>query len=104
MLFRSAARPGVTPPVGGEFARLVVTVYETENEAADEALLKAVVGLLKDNPGSDDVRLVIHDGDGNDIEFDLPQAAASEDLARSLRALLRQNGNVRVTGKRMAAA
>ena len=99
-----AARPGVTPSVGGEFARLVVTVYETENEAADEALLKAVVGLLKDNPGSDDVRLVIHDGDGNDIEFDLPQAAASEDLARSLRALLRQNGNVRVTGKRMAAA
>ncbi|MCC7363505.1 MAG: DNA polymerase III subunit alpha [Dehalococcoidia bacterium] len=99
-----ASRPGVQPPVSGESARLVITIYETENVGADEALLKAVVGMLKDNPGNDDVRLVIHDGDGNDIEFDLPRAAATEDLARNLRALLRQNGNVRVTGNRMVAA
>jgi hypothetical protein len=96
-----ASRPGVESPVSGETARLIVTVYETENVAADEALLKAVVGILKDNPGNDEVRLVVHDGEGNDIEFDLPRAAASEDLARTLRAILRQNGNVRLTGQRI---
>ena len=99
-----ASRPGVQPPISGESARLVITIYETENVAADEALLKAVVGLLKDNPGNDEVRLVIHDGEGNDLEFDLPRARATEELARNLRALLRQNGNVRLTGHRVVAA
>jgi DNA polymerase-3 subunit alpha len=95
-----AARPGVHPPVSGDTARLVVTIYETEDANADEALLKAVAGTLKSNPGHDEVRLVIHDGEGNDMEFDLPRAAVSEELARTIRNILRQNGQVRLTGGR----
>ncbi|MBI2766178.1 MAG: DNA polymerase III subunit alpha [Chloroflexi bacterium] len=99
-----AARPGVEPPVSGDAARLVITVYETEDTVADEALLKAVVGILKDTPGRDEVRLVIHDSTGQDIEFDLPHCAATEDLARSIRGLLRNLGSVRLTGNRLVGA
>ena len=98
-----ASRPGVQPPVSGDAARLVVTIYETEDEKADEALLKAVAGMLKDSPGRDQVRLVIHDGGGQEMEFDLPHAAVTEDLARSIRAVLRNNGHVRLTGPKVAA-
>jgi len=59
------------------------------------------VGVLKDHPGKDEVRLVIHDTEGHDSEFDLQRCEATEDLARSLRGLLRQAGNVRLTGGRM---
>jgi DNA polymerase-3 subunit alpha len=99
-----AARPGVEPPVSGDSARLVVTIYETDDALADEALLKAVAGMLKNSPGNDEVRLVIHDGEGQDMEFDLPRAAVNEELARSIRAVLRQNGTVRLTGSRDRAA
>jgi DNA polymerase-3 subunit alpha len=95
-----AARPGVRPPVNGDAARLVVTLYETDDATADEALLKLVVGMLRDSPGGDEVRLVIHDADGNDTEFDLPRAAVSEDLARTLRNVLQQKGQVRFTGRK----
>ncbi len=97
-----AARPGVQPPVNGDAARLILTLYETENTVADEALLKAIVGVLKDHPGRDEVRLVIHDTEGRESEFDLQRCEATEDLARSLRGLLRQSGNVRLTGARLA--
>jgi hypothetical protein len=98
-----ASRPGVQSPVGGDGARLIIQVFETEDAIADEALLKAVAGMLKDNPGPDEVRLVITDVNGQDTEFDLPRAAATEELARSIRAVLRQNGHVRLTGTRMVA-
>jgi DNA polymerase-3 subunit alpha len=98
-----ASRPGVQPPVNGDAARLVVTIYETEDDKADEALLKAVAGMLKESPGRDEVRLVIHDADGQEMEFDLPHAAVTEDLARSIRAVLRNNGHVRLTGPKVAA-
>ena len=71
---------------------------------ADEALLRAVAGMLKASPGSDEVRLVIRDAEGQDSEFDLPRASVGEDLARSIRAVLRQNGTVRLTTGRTAAA
>jgi DNA polymerase-3 subunit alpha len=99
-----AARPGNRPPVNGDAARLIVTIYETEDERADEALLKMVAGILKESPGNDEVRLVIHDATGSDLEFDLPRAGVNEELARSLRNILRQNGNVRLTGMRDRAA
>jgi DNA polymerase-3 subunit alpha len=100
-----AARPGVQPPVNGDTsARLIVTLYETEDEKADQALLKTVVSMLSEHPGNDPVRLVIHDADGNDIEFDLPRAGANEDLARSIRNVLQTRGTVRLTGRRDRAA
>ncbi len=99
-----ASRPGVQPPVTGESARLVVTIYETADPAADEALLKAVAGMLKDNPGPDQVRLIVHAADGQETEFDLPRATASDSLARSIRSLLRSNGTVAVSTARLSGA
>ena len=81
-----------------------MTIYETEDELADQSLLKMVVGMLKERPGNDEVRLVIHDADGNDMEFDLPRAEVSEDLARSVRSILHNRGQVRLTGMRDRAA
>jgi DNA polymerase-3 subunit alpha len=98
-----AAAPGVQPPVGGEGARLVVTIFETENALADKALLDAAARMLREAPGNDPVRLVVHDAEGQDTEFDLPRAAVTEELAGSLRALLRNNGSVRLTGGRSMA-
>ncbi len=97
-----ASRPGVQPPVSGDSARLVVTIYETEDAVADEAVLGAVARMLKDSPGNDQVRLVIHDMEGQEMEFDLPRASVSDDLARSIKAVLNRRGTVRVTTSKMA--
>jgi hypothetical protein len=94
----------VQPPVSGDTARLVITVYETEDALADEHRLRAVASMLKEHPGNDEVRLVIHDGEGHDTEFDLPHAAVNEELARSIRNVLQKNGQVRLTGMRDRAA
>ncbi len=99
-----AARPGVQPPVSGDTARLIVTIYESEDETADQARLKMVVEMLKGRPGNDEVRLVIHDGEGNDMEFDLPRAGVNDELSRSLRNFLGSSGTVRLTGSRERAA
>ncbi len=99
-----ASRPGVVPPVSGDSAHLVVTIFESEDQLADEALLKAVVSMLKSSPGNDDVRLVVHDTEGQETEFDLPRASATEDLARSIRAVLRTSGQVTLTGLRLVGA
>jgi hypothetical protein len=81
-----------------------VTIFETADVLADEALLRAVAGMLKDSPGKDEVRLVIRDSDGNDTEFDLPRADVTEDLARSVKNLLRNQGQAKLTSPRMAGA
>jgi DNA polymerase-3 subunit alpha len=99
-----ASRPGNEPPISGDSARLVITIYETEDVVADEALLKAVAGMLKASPGNDEVRLVIHDTEGQDTEFDLPRASVNEDLSRSIRQVLRSNGTVVLTSGRMVGA
>jgi len=99
-----ASRPGVASPVTPDGARLTITLFETEDVLADEALLKMVVSMLKDNPGSDEVRLVIRDTAGDEMEFDFPRAGASEDLARSIRSVLGNRGSVRLTSTKMAGA
>ncbi|GIW14568.1 MAG: DNA-directed DNA polymerase [Tepidiforma sp.] len=93
-----ASRPGVTPPVEGEAVRLAITLIETDDVLTDEALLKAVVELLKRHPGRDEVRVVIRDTAGEETEFDFPRANATEELARSLRNLVGNRGTVRLTG------
>ena len=90
--------------MGSDAIRLTITLFETEDVLADESLLKAVVGILRDNPGSDEVRMVIRDTAGDETEFDFPRAASSDDLARSLRSLLGTRGQVRLTNPRMAGA
>jgi len=99
-----ASRPGVRTPVSGDNARLVITVYETEDPTADEALLKAVAGMLKEHPGTDQVRLIIHDAENQETEFDLPRAGASDALARSIRSVLRSNGTVVLSTTRLPGA
>jgi hypothetical protein len=99
-----ASRPGVTPPVNGDASRLTITIHETDDVLADEALLRAVAGMLKDAPGSDEVRLIVRDSEGQDTEFDLPRAEISEELARSVRNLLRNQGAVKLTGGRLVGA
>ena len=83
-----AERPGVRSPVGGEGARLVITVYETEDEVTDKALLDCVAALLRDRPGDDEVHLVIHDTEGLDQSFDFTRATVNEELARSIEKVL----------------
>lgn len=99
-----AAAPGVHPPVSGESARLTITLYETEDVASDEARLGGVVAMLKAAAGDDPVRLVIHDTEGEELEFDLPCAHASEDLVRQLELLLQRQGSVRYSGAAVAGA
>ncbi|MFQ5380059.1 MAG: DNA polymerase III subunit alpha [Dehalococcoidia bacterium] len=96
-----ASGPGIEAPVDGDSARLVVTIYETEDEAADRALLMAVAAMLREHPGSDEVRLVVHDVDGKDNEFDLPRAQVSESLAGSIsKVLAASKGTARLVGRR----
>jgi len=60
--------------------------------------------MLKEHPGADEVRLVIHDSAGQDSEFDLPHATVGENLARSIRSVLNSRGTVRlVSAPRVAA-
>jgi hypothetical protein len=59
---------------------------------------------LNDSPGKDAVRLVIHDAEGQELEFDLPTADVNERLAESVRAILRTNGSVAVNAARSTAA
>jgi DNA polymerase-3 subunit alpha len=99
-----AARPGVRPPVEAEAVRLSITLIETDDVMADETLLKAVVNLLREHPGNDEVRVVIRDVAGEDTEFDFPRAHATEELARSLRNLLNSRGTVRLVGGKVAGA
>ncbi|MBA4181475.1 MAG: DNA polymerase III subunit alpha [Anaerolinea sp.] len=100
-----ASGPGVAPPVNAADARLTITIYETEDVMNDEALLRAVARILKSSPGSDQVRLVVHDAEGQESEFDLPRANVTEDLAREIEMVLRANkGSVKFTGLRMAGA
>jgi DNA polymerase III subunit alpha len=99
-----ASRPGVQPPISADSARLVVTLYETEDVLADEQLLRGVAEMLKNAPGNDEVRLVIHDADGQDMEFDLPRAAVTEEFARSLRNFMGNKGQVKLATARMAGA
>ncbi len=99
-----AERPGVRSPVGGEAARLVITLYETEDAVTDKVLLNSVAALLRERPGTDEVRLIIHDTDGREETFDLERATVSDDLARSIEKVLAANkGTARLTRGRQPA-
>ncbi len=99
-----ASSPKVSPPINGDAAKLVITIYETENEVTDQALLRSVMSLLNDAQGKDPVRLIVHDAEGQEFEFDLPTATVDERLAESVKAVLRTNGTVRMSAARSTAA
>ena len=62
------------------------------------------MSLLNDAEGKDPVRLIVHDAEGQEFEFDLPTASVDERLAESVRAVLRTNGTVRLSAARSSAA
>jgi len=96
--------PAPVPVAPVEKPSLVVTLYETQNEKADTLRLQMVARLLSEHPGDAAVRLVIHDAEGVESEFDLPPVDVSGDLADSLRELIDRKGSVTVAGARVAAA
>ncbi len=99
----SSPRPA-EPPAEAEPARLTITLFETDDVLADEAILRGVVALLGKHPGEDEVRVIIRDTAGDETEFDFPRCEATEELARSLRNLLGARGSVRLAGARVAGA
>tara|TARA_B100000029_G_scaffold486073_1_gene540070 strand:+ start:49 stop:426 length:378 start_codon:yes stop_codon:yes gene_type:complete len=86
-----ADSPTVRSPVNHEAARLIITMYETDDLMTDKQLLKSVVAFIADHPGEDEVRLVVHDSEGAESEFDLEKAAVSEELVHSIEKLLSAN-------------
>jgi hypothetical protein len=71
---------------------------------ADKAVLRMVMTMLGDHPGQDEVRLVIHDVDGQDQEFDLARASVSDELTRALQRVVSVNkGTVRVVKPKAVA-
>ncbi len=101
----SRSTPPAAPQPTVEAARLVVTLYESEDPVTDTAVLKMVINTLKDHPGEDECRLVIHDAEGQDQEFDLQRVAATEDLTRSLNRLVASyKGTVTVQKAKVPAA
>ena len=87
-----------------EQARLVITLYESENEKADRAVLHAVANILGEHPGDVSVRLVVHDAEGEESEFELSPVAGDEELANTLRAFIGRRGSVHLTGMKSASA
>ena len=86
-----ADSPTVRSPVNHEAARLIITMYETDDLMTDKQLLKSVVAFIADHPGEDEVRLVVHDSEGDESEFDLEKASVSEELVHSIEKLLSAN-------------
>ncbi len=99
------SQPSPPPQQPVETARLVITLYESDDELTDRSVLQMVVALLKQHPGEDEVRLVIHDAEGQDTEFDFERVTLSEDLTRSLNRIVSVNkGQVVVQKVKVAAA
>jgi hypothetical protein len=64
-----------------------------------------VINTLKDHAGEDECRLVIHDAEGQDQEFDLQRVAVTEELTRSLNRLVSgYKGQVAVQKAKVPAA
>jgi DNA polymerase-3 subunit alpha len=95
-----AESPTVQSPVNSETARLIITMYETDDLMTDRQLLKSVVAFIGDYPGEDEVRLVVHDSEGDESSFDLERASVSNELVYSIEKLLTANkGSARLLRK-----
>jgi len=76
----SAMATPAKPANGKPRATLRFVLHESDDESADRERLDALVSLLGDYPGGDNVRLFIHARDGDRIELTLPNARACDDL------------------------
>ncbi len=58
--------------------------------------LSAIMAALADFPGEDEMRLVVHTRDGEDVPMALPPARACPELRDHLASLVGQSGEVRL--------
>jgi DNA polymerase-3 subunit alpha len=63
-------------------------LHESADEEQDRGRLDALIALLGDYPGDDEVRLFVHARDGDRIELAMPSARACEELRRAGMSLL----------------
>ena len=93
-LLGTAAQVGVPST-----AAMVVTIHETDDEAADQDLLQSVVSVLRNRVGADSVELVVHDAAGMEHRFGLPSAKADAELDEELQGILLDRGTVWLRGR-----
>jgi DNA polymerase-3 subunit alpha len=95
---RPAARKSKGKPAVGTPPRrmLRIDLRETPDQEGDRARLMSVLSALPDHPGHDAVRLIIHTLAGEDVEMELPDAAASDALVSRIRQALGSAGSVTV--------
>jgi len=76
--------------------RLRISLRESEDEEADRGRLGAIVAALGDFPGSDEIRLTVHTGDGDETDLALSSARACPELAERLAQLVEGHGEARL--------
>jgi DNA polymerase-3 subunit alpha len=91
------SRNSQTVPVS---RRMLVSVRETEDEAADRERLAGLMATLVDFPGEDEVRLVVHTRVGDKVELALPAAKACEELRVRMLEVLQGSGEARLDQSR----
>ncbi|MBI1885557.1 MAG: DNA polymerase III subunit alpha [Chloroflexi bacterium] len=77
------SRPS-TPGGAGNGGGIRIVLEETEDSDSDQERLRAVVNALRDFDGEDEVRLSIHQRDGEEIELALPRARSCPELRQRL--------------------
>ena len=71
-------------------------LHESPDDDADRARLDALIEVLRQYPGDDDIRLFVHARDGDRIELTMPSARACEDLRIAGVAALAAQGDAEV--------
>jgi DNA polymerase-3 subunit alpha len=86
-------RSGGSAPVA---RRLLISLRETEDEAADRERLADLMAALVDFPGEDELRLVVRTRVGEQVELALPAARACEELHARVTDVLLEWGEARL--------
>jgi DNA polymerase-3 subunit alpha len=92
---RPAARQPSPPSEGSATVspRLLISLRETEDEAADRERLADLMAALVNFPGEDELRLVVHTRVGERVELALPPARACEELRARAAEVLGDQGS-----------
>ncbi len=77
--------------------RVLIALRETHDEEEDKQRLAGLMTALGDFPGGDEVRLVVHTRDNQQVELSLPRARACEELCGRLAGLFGDSGEVRLS-------
>jgi hypothetical protein len=86
-------RSGQSAPVS---RRLLISLRETEDEAADRERLANLMAALVDFPGEDELRLIVHTRVGEQVELALPAARACDELRARVADVLLEWGEARL--------